>query len=318
MNKIIAAFITLLLIGLIGVSCRQADESEIQPEKVPISSPEENLFPENQIYGITIDDGWYESIQLSQIINAIQDMPVKPTVRIVMSRDIHPIQYLDMFKKVKEVAYVMATPVDSYDMIYYEDAQSYLKRFEESYGALSDYVDLWEIGNEVNGEGWLGDNVELIAEKIISVYEMLEEKQQKTVLTAYYTAPGMQKMEMETWLSNYIPKSVKSGLDYLFISYYEDDNEGYQPDWQGIFLSLEKEFPHSKLGIGECGSTNHLATLTEKVEKANHYYSMPQYNSQYVGGYFWWYWVEDCVPHERNSLYDAINSAIQSKQTLIS
>lgn len=55
---------------------------------------------------------------------------------------------------------------------------------------------------------------------------------------------------MENWLEKYIPKDMKSGLDYVFISYYEDDNDNFQPKWKDVFTNLEKIFPNSKLGIG--------------------------------------------------------------------
>ena len=45
---------------------------------------------------------------------------------------------------------------------------------------------------------------------------------------------------MENWLKKYIPADMKDGLDYVFVSYYEDDNDGFQPEWEDIFKNLEK------------------------------------------------------------------------------
>ena len=60
----------------------------------------------------------------------------------------------------------MATPVDSSEMITYKSVKSYEKRFSDSYKHLKDYVDIWEIGNEINGENWIGKDEQFIADKI--------------------------------------------------------------------------------------------------------------------------------------------------------
>ena len=99
---------------------------------------------------------------------------------------------------------------------------------------------------------------------------------------------------MENWLKKYIPADMKNGLDYVFISYYEDDNDSFQPKWEDIFKNLEKIFPNSKLGN---------ATNQSKIKMINHYYTMPKYTPNYVGGYFWWYWVQDCIPYKNNEVW---------------
>ena len=92
-----------------------------------------------------------------------------------------------------------------------------------------------------------------------------------------------------------MPQDLKEGLDYLFLSYYEDDNEGFAPDWSEIFTDLQSAFPASKLGIGECGNTASGATQASKKAMIRRYYTMPRYVKNYVGGYFWWYFVQDCA-----------------------
>lgn len=261
------------------------------------------------IYGITVDDSWQGKIKTEQIIEAIKAMSVKPTVRIVMSKDISPQEYKELFSKIHKVAYIMATPVDSYEMKKYS-VSSYLKRFKDSYETLSEYTDIWEIGNEVNGENWLGNNPKLISEKVYSAYKYIRNNNGKTALTSYYFAPGEQKIPMNDWLERYIPSDMKNNLDYVLVSYYEDDNNGYQPEWKKVFEDLEAIFPNSKLGIGECGSTKKGAGIVSKVKKARHYYTMPKYVKNYIGGYFWWYWVQESVPYKNNKVWEAINDSI--------
>ena len=249
------------------------------------------------LYGVTIDDSWdYNSTNISKIVKALKNMPVKPVARIVMSYDVSPEEYRDLFKEVNKVAYIMATPVDSSEMKKYRNVESYLRRFRKSYAVLSEYVDIWEIGNEVNGENWLGKNPQLIADKVYAAYNFIhKEKNSSTALTSYYFSPGNQKISMDEWLIKYIPNDMKKNLDYVLVSYYEDDNEGFQPDWKNVFQKLKNIFPNSKLGIGECGNSDSKATAESKIKMINHYYRMPRYTKNYIGGYFWWYWVQDAV-----------------------
>ena len=220
-----------------------------------------------------------------------------------MSKDIKPKDYISLFSEVHKVAYIMAQPVDSFEMNTYKNVESYRKRFEDSYKYLKDYVDIWEIGNEVNGQEWIKENPKFTAKKIYSAYKFIKSKNGITALTPYYFPPEENKISMENWLVKYIPKDMKSGLDYVFVSYYEDDNDGFQPKWKDIFINLEKIFPNSKLGIGECGNTSQNATKQSKIKMINHYYSMTKYTTNYVGGYFWWYWVQDCIPYKNNEVW---------------
>ena len=258
-------------------------------------------FKSDFIWGVTIDDGWYEDAQdasgakLQSIVRALQALPAKPTVRVVMSKEISPREYEPLFRRLSEVSYVMACPVDSYEMSSYKSVKSYEKRFADAFAALAPYVQIWEIGNEINGEGWLGDDANFIAAKMIAAFELIHKKGAKTALTAYYTPSGAQKTQMREWLQKFVPQDMKEGLDYLFVSYYEDDNEGFAPDWSEIFTDLQSTFPASKLGIGECGNTASGATQASKKAMMRRYYTMPRYAKNYVGGYFWWYFVQDCV-----------------------
>ena len=92
-------------------------------------------------------------------------------------------------------------------------------------------------------------------------------------------------------------------MDYVLISYYEDDCNDYQPQWQEVFDSLHVLFPNSKIGIGECGTTN----AGQKAAYAKRYYSMNITTPNYIGGYFWWYYKQDCVPYTK-PLWKTIDS----------
>jgi hypothetical protein len=265
------------------------------------------------LHGVTVDDGWTDNAtNRSKLIAALQACPVKPTVRIVMSNTVQPASYASLFQVIHSVAYVMACPCDSDYMASYTTVAAYQKRFSDSVTALGPYVDLWEVANEINGEGWLGTNEQLIADKMYAAYSYIHGLGLKTVLTPYEFRPGDQSMTMEAWMQTYVPQDMKLGVDYVMVSYYEDDNGGYQPDWLTVFGNLQALFPNSKLGFGECGNTANSATTSTKIAMAQHYYLMPKYLPSFVGGYFWWYWAEDCVVSTDPTGAAQIKAAIDS------
>lgn len=299
------------LVLLITVcSCSSADNKNGNPE---IGKDRDC---QSAIYGITVDDSWSGDEKLSQIIEAIRGLPVKPTVRLVMNAEKQPSDYVALFQAIHEVAYVLAQPVDSYYMERYKTVRDYRIRFAESYHFLSPYVDLWEIANEINGEGWIGDDRQFNADKMYAAYKYIHEKGGKTVLVGYEVAPQSQKLSMLEWLQRYVPVNMKDSLDYMMVSYYEDDNMGYQPDWKEVFKKLQIMFPNAKLAIGECGNTAKNATVETKVGMAKRYYTMPRFTRNFIGGYFWWYWVQDCTPHLGNPIWEAITQSMEKQKKI--
>lgn len=259
-----------------------------------------------QIYGLTIDDAWYDEVVLEDVVGGLENLECRPTVRIVMSGEIEPKDYVELFQSIEKHADIVACPVDSFIMKNYEDEESYLKRFRDSYEHLSPYVSIWEVGNEINGTEWIQQEPELIVNKISAAADFIKSKDEEIALTLYCT--DSPDRDMINWSKKYIPTELASSVDYCLVSYYEDDNGGYLPDWGSIFEELGEIFPTSYLGIGECGNIAKDATQKSKIEMAEKYYQMPKCHERFVGGYFWWNWVVDCIPHEGNAVYEAIKS----------
>jgi hypothetical protein len=157
---------------------------------------------------------------------------------------------------------------------------------------LKGHVDLWEIGNEVNGE-WLGKSEDVV-QKITSAYQQVNMIQGKTALTLYFNQDCWEKAdhEMFTWTAKYVPEYIKNDLDYVLISYYEDDCNGLVPDWDPVFDRLGKMFPNSKLGFGEIGTLK----KNKKASLIQRYYGMNLEHPRFIGGYFWWYFYQDMIP----------------------
>jgi len=257
-----------------------------------------------KLYGVTIDG----VDNLDEIVTSLKKLSKMPTTRIVFHDKLTASAYQTAVKRISEVSFVMGDILDSYYMSRYS--------FDDFTGRVSQYldmfekgVDIWEIGNEVNG-GWLGHSDSVIA-KITYAYKLIEEKNKLTALTFYYNKDCLENEENEMfkWINKNISSDMKKGLDYVFVSYYEDDCNGSIPDWQQIFDSLHTIFPNSKLGIGECGTR----VKSNKAIYIKRYYSMQVNTPKFVGGYFWWYFKQDCVPHT-TKLWKVLNEAIKSPE----
>jgi len=168
-------------------------------------------------------------------------------------------------------------------------------------------VKIWEICNECNGE-WLGRTNDVVA-KMTYAYDAAKTRGFTTALTLYYNQDCWSNPanEMFRWTSSNVPSRMRAGLDYVFISYYEDDCNGLQPDWQQVFDRLGAMFPSARIGFGEIG-THGTETEREKAACIQRYYRLQISHPRYVGGYFYWWFSEDMVPFTRY-LWGALNSS---------
>ncbi len=256
----------------------------------------------NRVYGVTID----AISNLSSIVTSLSRLCKKPTTRIVFDEFVAATTYQNAVNQISNVSFIMGELLDSYYMNQYTLSQ-YVARTNEYVNLLGNKVDIWEVGNEVNGE-WLGTISSVIA-KIDTAYKIVKSQGKKTAITLYYNRVCYEnpQNEMFRWVNTNLSSSFRNGLDYVWISYYEDDCENYQPNWQVVFDSLHILFPNSKIGIGECGTTK----VNQKADYINRYYKMNITTPKYVGGYFWWYYKQDCVPYT-NTLWTVLNDAISN------
>jgi hypothetical protein len=286
--KIIAA--VLLCGALLSCGCGCAAAGKRPAKSAPVPGP---------VYGVTLSDPLADN--LDEIVQALSRLPVKPTARVVLNRA-HPARdYLPALKRIHRVAYVLLCPCDSTEMKDYPTVKAYRARFRDCADTLSACTDIWEIGNEVNGEGWLGGTAETVSARIQAAYREIKGRGLCTELTPYQFRPGDQSMSMEDWLRRYLPAKMRNGLDYVMVSYYDADNGGEHEDWKKMFASLARLFPRAKLGFGECGFPDPCGDAAAFTAQLNRYYRLPKLAARYVGGYFWWYWQEDCVPSEHNA-----------------
>lgn len=115
---------------------------------------------------------------------------------------------------------------------------------------------------------------------------------------------------MFVWAESNVPADMRAGLDYVLVSFYEDDCEGISPDWQPVFNALADMFPDAHLGIGECGTL----MANQKANYIVRYYrDLAVTHPRYVGGYFWWYGKQDFVP-KTNPLWQVLQDAMDARE----
>jgi len=139
-------------------------------------------------------------------------------------------------------------------------------------------------------------------------YDRVKQRGARAALTLYYNEDCWSNPanEMFTWTQAHVPDDMKQGLDYVLISYYEDDCNGLQPDWLRVFQKLASMFPNSKIGFGENGTVY----ASRKASYIQRYYSVRLALPQYIGGHFWWYGKQDFVPLS-NPLWTIFNDVIR-------
>lgn len=274
-----------------------------------ISRNDTNTSNGHKIYGVTIDS----VSNMKEIVDAVSALPVRVTTRIVFDENVPATAYLDAVETLRPHSDIMGELLDSFYIKSYSLKQ-YEQRVDQYLDLLGDKVDIWEIGNEVNGI-WTGDP-DTVVEKIHYAYQAAKAKGYKTALTLYYNdfeendgCWEVASEKMRSWADKRLAAEIKNGIDYLFISYYEEDCDGHKPtvkEFETVFEDLGQIFPHAKLGFGEVGTTT-----TDKVEYLKYYYELPLTHPRFVGGYFWWYFKQDMVPKTKalwQILYDVLSN----------
>jgi len=301
-----------------------------------VSSHAQSLVPE-PIHGVTVDDknDIRDSVFLAKLLDSLRHLSVRPTARIVFApgkkNGYFPANsYLDSTRQIKSVGYVFGQPVDSFYMRCFTPSE-YLDRFKDYVTTLGTYVDIWEVGNEINGE-WLFGNTKHcspkasvkytsqadIVTKMTESYDYLKSQGKTTALTLYYNTPCHRPdaNEMFRWADANVPARIKTGLDYLLVSYYEVDCHRYTPDWQQVFSRLATMFPNSKLGISEFGWSGKRASTPVIEDLVHRYYAIHPSVSNWVGGVFYWEFAIDMVPYDpaSGSLWNTINTAMVNQK----
>ena len=163
------------------------------------------ISSKGNLYGITIENPQ----QIDKIVESIKNLSWKPTVRVVFqAEDSNPTAYVAYLQKLKPYANIMGEILDSEAMQSMPESV-YQKRVNDYVGQLDGYVDIWEIGNEINGS-WLGDS-NLRARNVGYAYDVVRSKNKPTALTTWYDPPSCvdSTYEMIKWNKQYIQTESK-------------------------------------------------------------------------------------------------------------
>lgn len=253
-----------------------------------------------QMYGITIDDISNIAAQKTALSSHCKKM----TTRVVFDGTSAASYYVNALQTIQPVSYIMGELLDSYELKNFTTAQ-YTARAQQYLASLGNLVDIWEIGNEVNGN-WTGSYATVGAD-ITAAYNVFNGAGKKTALTLYYNpnnCDGPTELTPLQFSNQHVSAAVRAGVDYVFLSYYETQCNNFRPSVSVLlaeFDSLKTLYPNAQLGFGEVGLPNKVkaTTLAKATSIMKYYYSLSIPRSYYVGGYFWWYWTEDCVPQTK-------------------
>ncbi|HEX8796109.1 MAG TPA: hypothetical protein VF765_34400 [Polyangiaceae bacterium] len=261
------------------------------------------------LHGVTVDD----ISNLSSVVGSLSALPHKPTARIVFDENQQPSYYAKAVPAIHGVAYVMGEILDS-AYVKNDTVTQYTQRTSAYLAAFPTGVDLWEVGNEINGN-WLGNETD-VANKMTGAFDLVKAAGGKTELTLYGCSDSGQTYDMFTWVNAHVPARMLTGLDYVLVSYYEGDCGAPRSDWTSVFQQLRALFPTAGLGFGEVGYTDKngndiaLQNVSAATTYLQKYYLMQVPVSGYVGGYFWWYFAEDMVP-KTQPLFPVLSAAMQ-------
>jgi hypothetical protein len=289
--------------------------------------------PPSPIYGVTLDD----VSKLAGVTNSLSHMAQVPTVRIVFGTGVKPSYYVNPIKEFRPVSYIMGQLIDSSYMKHYKtvtEVQSWTQSYTSTLGSL---VDIWEVGNEVNGN-WLSresDGADVLP-KIEAMYDIVSGLGGATAITFFYEgepsdpnnciATSHGGDDMFTWINqrfqlnlpmNHRPaetEEIRLNVDYVLVSWYPDQCSGAHPGWPWVFTQLANIFPNSKVGFGELGTVHPQYGSSFEINEIKQYYAMAKtvsgFPPSYIGGYFWWYFAEEMVPWG-TALSTALNATIQ-------
>ena len=220
-------------------------------------------------------------------------------VRIVFDRNTKPSDYRATVEYAKSKGLkVMGQPVDSsYDKHYSrKEFFDFCKAFIDAFPQ----IDLWEVGNEVNG-GWLSKSIDV---KIADVAAYCKSKGRKTAVTLFWQVNTCDPKEsIFTWADASLPPEVRRNLDVVMLSLYCEQAP------MGVFFDqfmtwMQTAFPNQRIGIGELGYWIPDQQFWWAYDKddptgkgmravAVHYYNATLDYDRSMGGGFWWNFIKE-------------------------
>ena len=285
---------------------------------VLVTSPLRSSPP---LFGLTFDN----VANLNEKVAVLRALPVHPTARVIFDVGEPARHYAVAVSELHAVAGVMGLLLDSSAAASISAAE-YQTRVENYLRTLAPHVDVWEIGNEVNGS-WAGPYANAEA-RITEAFGDVAAIGANSALTLYANeyAPnncgdGTSELTPVQFTKTYVSATVRDGLAYVFESYYPTQCHDTYPTNAQVraeMRQLHALYPHALVGFGEVGlprraTTRTLPTAARVMSWAYHLNPRLSY---YVGGYFWWYGAEDLVPASK-PLHSTFVAALVAEDSLL-
>jgi hypothetical protein len=266
------------------------------------------------LYGVTVDG----IADIGQTVAGLRRLPHTPTTRIYFDVTEPAGYYKPAVNALRPVSYLMGELLDSADEARIS-VRAFNARVASYLTAFGDEIDLWEIGNEVNGN-WTG-RYSTVRAKLVDAYRDVTAAGKRAALTLYDDAgcgDGPAELDPVAFSRAYVPPAVRDGLGYVLLSYYPGSCHGVLGDaarWTAYFRKLHALYPHALLGFGEVGLTRPATRATRSAAESliRHYYGLAIRLPYYVGGYFWWYFKEDCLPYTSKPMWAVLRQGFQAE-----
>jgi hypothetical protein len=231
------------------------------------------------LIGVTLDDPW----ETGSITAKAAKLPGKLDYRVVFDEGVQAKEYKYVVEALKpHTGFLMGELLDSY---FVKDcSQSCYEKRAADYIFSLPLVDVWEVGNEINGDpgpdDWLGKDA---WKKAAAALRMAKQAGKKTAVTFYLTP----RQDLYRWIGANLSTEERGMIDYVLVSYYEKDNGEWQPDWQAVFDRLGDLFPTAWLAVGEMGDDRSKAKGRASFDK--YYRKLNVKHPRFVLGNFLWY-----------------------------
>lgn len=247
--------------------------------------------PTPRIYGLTVEN--LDSLNVDDFEQKFHDFTFPIVLRVVFQPNSKPSDYEEKLKALhnppqgKKNFYIVALPFDSDALRKYHlspkpnenyDCRKFkgkdrvydhkAKCFVEYFQGARDYIDAWEIGNEVNGE-WADESYKkdlppstkgspLITIEKINRLSLLIPANKPQMLTVSYFPNCVEwtANAMDQWINNF-PKPLVDRIDYVLVSYYENNCRFHTLNDEemnnNVFGVLRTVFTTQFVGMGEIG-----------------------------------------------------------------
>ena len=263
--------------------------------------------------GFTIEDLSYYTADLDKL--AAMAGPYA-WVRFVMQPGTTPATYSAAINYAKSKGIkVLGLPVDSSADTGYTRTQ-YFQRYTNFITSLP-AVDVWEVGNEVNG-GWSSAD---IAARVADVAAYCKSQNKKTYLTLFWQInTASPTFAMFNWIATNLPASVRSNLDCVGFSQYQEQAP-MGAAFDAVMRRMQVEFPQQQIGIAELGywiaGQRYWWAYNTNVTTAKHTILDQYYRSAlgYAGSHgacFWWNFAAGGSEYDFDA---AMTNSIQNLKT---